>query len=225
MPAIDLEFAHNVGAYDDQLDLRPTDPSGKSLPQLKVWWIPQVPGKPFEVLLSSFAQAKTLLEALAQYDLFQLAHNIKPDYCNAGGLMIWDASAPDENGDCWTDFNTDEGSEIDTLTMNQCFELDAKWEPPGTAPDGRTKMRDAERKYEAACRDLTVSSEERAALLNRAGVTVLRHRRWSRAWVHALDPPRLMELLAEYAPPFESSTVHSRYTLLREEQASRKGSK
>ena len=110
----------------DLLDLRPANPSGKPLPQLKVWWIPQVPGEPFEVLLSSFTQAKILLEALAQYDLFQLAHNIKPDYCNAGGLVIWEADAPDDNGDCWTDFATDDGDDIDKLTMIQCLELDEK---------------------------------------------------------------------------------------------------
>lgn len=90
------------------------DPNGLCL---KVWWIPQVPMKPFEVLVSSFAQAKVLLETLAEYDLFQLRQNIKPEFCNVGGLLVF------EDGD-WTDFWTDNGEDFDALTLQQCVELD-----------------------------------------------------------------------------------------------------
>lgn len=105
----------------------PTTPTIPPTPQLKVWWIPQVPGKPFVVLLNSFAQAKVLLDALAQYDLFQLANNVKPDYSNAGGLEIYDASCTNGPGTNygWTDFYTDDGDDIDALTLAQCVELDA----------------------------------------------------------------------------------------------------
>lgn len=54
--------------------------------KLKVWWIPQVPGKPFEVEVSSVEEAAKLLTVLADYDAFQFENNIKPDYSNAGGL-------------------------------------------------------------------------------------------------------------------------------------------
>lgn len=33
-----------------------------------------------------------MLDTLAAYDAFQLQHNIKPDYCNIGGLEIFDES-------------------------------------------------------------------------------------------------------------------------------------
>ena len=56
---------------------------------LKVWWIPQVPGAPFEVPVPTQEEGVRLLNALAAYDLFQLAHHIKPDYSNAGGLLIF----------------------------------------------------------------------------------------------------------------------------------------
>jgi hypothetical protein len=56
---------------------------------LKVWWIPQVPMKSFDVTVASVEEGAKILEVLANYDLFQLENNIKPDYCNAGGLAEW----------------------------------------------------------------------------------------------------------------------------------------
>ena len=53
---------------------------------LRVWWIPQVPGKSFYKPVANLVEAKLLLDTLADYDAFQLRHRIKPDYCNAGGL-------------------------------------------------------------------------------------------------------------------------------------------
>ncbi len=97
-----------------------TDFRQKDLPQLRVWWIPQVPMKPFEVFVSSFAQAKVLLEVLAQYDRFQLQNHIKPDYSNAGGLQVF------EDGE-WSDFWTDEGEDIDEVTFERCLALDLGW--------------------------------------------------------------------------------------------------
>lgn len=68
---------------------------------LKIWWVPQVPMKPFEVCVSSFEEAKTILRILAEYDFFQYKNNIKPDYCNKGGLVVF------ENGK-WVDFISDD---------------------------------------------------------------------------------------------------------------------
>lgn len=56
---------------------------------LRVWWIPQVPGKAFHVDVASVAEGVKLMDVLAKYDAFQLANRIKPDYCNAGGLDRW----------------------------------------------------------------------------------------------------------------------------------------
>ena len=83
--------------------------------QLKVWWIPQVPMKAFEVLVDNINEAGLLLDTLADYDLFQFENKVKPDYCNAGGLMIWDDNMdPDENGEKWVDWYDDEtGMEFD----------------------------------------------------------------------------------------------------------------
>jgi len=75
---------------------------------LKVWWIPQVPGKPFEVAVPCLQSASLLLDTLARYDAFQFENRIKPDYCNAGGLMRF------EDGD-WCDWWSEDGEDFDEI--------------------------------------------------------------------------------------------------------------
>lgn len=69
---------------------------------LRVWWIPQVPMEPFRVPVESVEQGRWLYGVLADYDLFQLGHHIKPDYSNAGGIQVFDQDewidVPDEDG-------------------------------------------------------------------------------------------------------------------------------
>lgn len=79
----------------------------QSVGDLRVWWIPQVPMKPFEVDVSSVEEGVKLMDTLADYDAFQFENKIKPDYCNAGGLWIWVAdNGEDKPG--WTDWWDDE---------------------------------------------------------------------------------------------------------------------
>ncbi len=72
---------------------------------LRVWHIPQVPGKPFRVDVATLREAVLLLRALADYDLFQLRHRIKPDYANAQGLEVF------EDGE-WCEWESPDGDEI-----------------------------------------------------------------------------------------------------------------
>lgn len=80
--------------------------------KLRVWWIPQVPMKPFLVSVPDLATGKILLNTLADYDIFQFKNRIKPDYCNAGGLQVF------EDGK-WSDWYDDDGNSIDDLTLEQ----------------------------------------------------------------------------------------------------------
>ncbi len=74
---------------------------------LRVWWVPQVPMKAFEVNVKTLEAAKLLLDTLADYDLFQYKNNIKPDYANAGGLSVF------EDGE-WCDwYHPETGDDID----------------------------------------------------------------------------------------------------------------
>ena len=63
--------------------------------KLRVWWMPQIPMKPFYVPVNSVEEGKKVLDMLAAYDLFQLQNNVKPDFCNTGGLQIWDEEEND----------------------------------------------------------------------------------------------------------------------------------
>lgn len=83
--------------------------------KLKVWWIPQVPGASFEVPVVSVDEAKKILMVLAGYDLFQLANHIKGDFCNAGGLNVYDENADGDGNPGWVDWEDDEGRNIDDL--------------------------------------------------------------------------------------------------------------
>lgn len=74
---------------------------------LKVWWVPQVPGKAFEMSVSSPEEGARITDILARYDLFQYEHRIKPDYSNAGGLVVY------EDGE-WIDwYDEDTGDDFD----------------------------------------------------------------------------------------------------------------
>lgn len=53
--------------------------------EFRVWWIPQIPMEAFRRPVFSYAEGKRLEATLAMYDLFQLDHNVKPDFSNAGG--------------------------------------------------------------------------------------------------------------------------------------------
>lgn len=60
--------------------------------KLRVWHIPQVPGKPFYVPVKTPEEGKKVMDILAAYDLFQLENRIKPDFTNVSGLQRYDES-------------------------------------------------------------------------------------------------------------------------------------
>lgn len=80
---------------------------------LRVWWIPQVPMQPFEIVVDSPKEAKKLLDILGKYDEFQFEHKIKPDYSNAGGLVIYDLNSDGEGNPGWCDWMDENGNDID----------------------------------------------------------------------------------------------------------------
>lgn len=82
--------------------------------KLRVWHIPQVPGKRFIVAVDSVEEGVKLMDTLADYDNFQYENNIKPDFCNVNGLQIWDEGLTDQDliemelDDRWVDWFNDE---------------------------------------------------------------------------------------------------------------------
>lgn len=84
---------------------------------LRVWWIPQIGmrGPGFHVSVASPAEAKKILNVLADYDLYQLANRIKPDYSNVGGLECLQQYGPPEDGDDfpdWCEWEDEDGGNI-----------------------------------------------------------------------------------------------------------------
>lgn len=77
------------------------DPTQRNL---RVWWIPQIPGKPFHVDVESVREGVKIMDVLADYDQFQFENRIKPDYCNMGGLLM-----VDDDGE-WVDWYDEETS-------------------------------------------------------------------------------------------------------------------
>ena len=65
--------------------------------KLRVWWNPQVGqvNNAFYVPVDSPEEGKKVLDILAAYDAYQLQNRIKPDYCNCGGLQMYDSETED----------------------------------------------------------------------------------------------------------------------------------
>lgn len=89
--------------------------SKHSAGDLQVWWVPQVPMKPFAVDVANVAEGAKIMEVLAAYDDFQFKNRIKPDYCNAGGLRRWCEDSGDGTPG-WEDWYDDETGEDDPQT-------------------------------------------------------------------------------------------------------------
>lgn len=78
------------------------------------------------VPVANLVEAKLLLNTLADYDQFQYDNRIKPDYCNAGGLQMWDEKEQE-----WYDWHDEEtGKEIDDYSLDELRqEADAQFMP------------------------------------------------------------------------------------------------
>ena len=61
--------------------------------------------KPFHVTVKTPEEAIKILDTLAFYDIFQFENNIKPDYCNAGGLECF-------SGGVWCEWSSGDGEDI-----------------------------------------------------------------------------------------------------------------
>lgn len=77
---------------------------------LRVWHIPQIPGTPFFVDVNNVEEAKRVIDILARYDMFQFENNIKPDYINMSGLVVFEDLGDGSFDWCeWADPDTGEG--------------------------------------------------------------------------------------------------------------------
>jgi hypothetical protein len=82
---------------------------------LKVWHIPQVPMKAFEVSVKNTEEAIIILDVLADYDIFQYENNVKPDYCNVQGLLVYDENSDGDGNADWVEWEDQDGNNIDDV--------------------------------------------------------------------------------------------------------------
>lgn len=85
--------------------------------KIRVWHIPQVPGKPFYIPVENEKEAKKFLDILAAYDMFQFNNNIKPDFCNASGVEVFDEET-NEWCDWYIETQDDYFEDIDEFLEN-----------------------------------------------------------------------------------------------------------
>lgn len=74
---------------------------------LRVWYIPQVPGKAYEVEMPTqdLATAVLVLDAVIGLSIFEFENRIKPDYSDMAGIARFD-------GEDWEDVDE---SEVEAL--------------------------------------------------------------------------------------------------------------
>lgn len=77
--------------------------------KFRLWWIPQVPMEAFRFEVPDYRTGKLMEEAFGLYDLFQLENNIKPDFCNVGGVE-WNHETLTEGE--WHSLDDDEAEEL-----------------------------------------------------------------------------------------------------------------
>lgn len=116
------------GLHLDENQVPKVSSSATNIGDLRVWWIPQVPGEPFYVPVKNINEAKLLLKTLANYDLFQFKNKIKPDYCNAGGLEVFEdvsdtpahfISTIEKITGEWCEWSNEDGDSIDDVMKKE----------------------------------------------------------------------------------------------------------
>ncbi len=82
--------------------------------KLRVWWIPQAGAteEAFYVPVDTVEEGKKIMDMLAAYDAFQLQNRIKPDYCNTGGVQMWNEDES-EWEDWWMETDKDYFDDVD----------------------------------------------------------------------------------------------------------------
>jgi Superinfection exclusion gene product 17 len=73
--------------------------------EIKVWYVPQIPMQPFEVIVPDLRTARIVLDALVMFSCFEFRNHVKPDYADVGGVCRFEGGT--EDGE-WVDVEDDE---------------------------------------------------------------------------------------------------------------------
>ena len=87
--------------------------------KMRVWWMPQVGvDATFYIPIKSIEEAKKFIDILSAYDCFKYNHHIKPDYCNTGGVQVWDEEAQE-----WIDWHYEDEDSFFVDIDEYCDEI------------------------------------------------------------------------------------------------------
>lgn len=76
--------------------------------KLRIWYNPQVPGKPFLKEVADLKEAKLVANTLIEFSTFEFENNIKPDYSDVIDLEMF------EDGE-WVSWADDDHMDFDEL--------------------------------------------------------------------------------------------------------------
>lgn len=152
---------------------------------LRVWHIPQVPGKPFAQEVPDLETAALLLEALARYDQFQFDHNIKPDFANAQGLVVYDPQPGEPEENAWVDWHCEEGYGLTEHLRSKTDLSTLVWEGARQEEGAYRSRKDAKGPFTPILRKVGVMMNrrgERNVILEstQASLSAMSEERWDR---------------------------------------------
>lgn len=81
---------------------------------LRVWYIPQIPGEPFTVDVPDVATARLVLDALVGLSAHEYANRIKPDYADVGGVSMYEPAGATPGYE-WGDYELADEDDVDAL--------------------------------------------------------------------------------------------------------------
>lgn len=88
-----------------------TNPTELRGGEIKVWYIPQIPMQPYEVMVPDLKTAQIVLDALISLSIFEFENRVKPDYADAAGIARFEGGT--EDGEWW-DVEDDELTSVST---------------------------------------------------------------------------------------------------------------
>ncbi len=121
-------------------------PANPKVGDLCVWHNPQV-GRvnSFYYPVDSVEQAKTVLNLLADYDLWQYENRVKGDYASAAGLSVFEGVPPEEiegdYGDGWCDWQNGGGYSIDEIMRDPSLDKEYEEDEGDVVDIGREAAR------------------------------------------------------------------------------------
>lgn len=75
---------------------------------IQIWYIPQIPGKPYtvNVLSRDLGEAYRILDAIIGLSIFEFENKVKPDYADAAGICRWESDG--DGGFNWYEVDEEE---------------------------------------------------------------------------------------------------------------------